>query len=284
MKKFPLPVVGIGPGSQDAEAAPPQVLDMPREMDTFKMPPLPEPTVARAATAALAAMRWLHAATSGWTPGSANARFNAAALSASDLEVVDQILGEGEVAILIGSGQGLRIQESVFAGVWRIRSQRADGTIEDDVIEVGPMPQAALDTARRASSGEVPRREVPEGAVGAGPILEEIAHRVSTRRPGDAAHVINLSLLPLTPADSAHLGWALSAGPVRILSRGYGSCRITSTVVRDTWWVQYVNGYGKPMVDSIEITEVPEVAAASAEDIADSALRIREALDWLERG
>ena len=76
----------------------------------------------------------------------------------------------------------------------------------------------------------------------------------------------------------------LAAGPVRILSRGYGNCRITSTVVRDTWWVQYVNGYGNPMVDSIEITDVPEVAVASPEDIADSAERLREAFEWLEKG
>ena len=75
----------------------------------------------------------------------------------------------------------------------------------------------------------------------------------------------------------------LAAGPVRILSRGYGSCRITSTIVRDTWWVQYVNGYGKPMVESIEITDVPEVAIASREDIADSASRVAEALEWLEQ-
>ncbi len=60
--------------------------------------------------------------------------------------------------------------------------------------------------------------------------------------------------------------------------------RITSTVVTDTWWVQYVNGYGNPMVDSIEITDVPEVAMASPEDIADSAERLHEAFEWLEKG
>jgi hydrogenase-1 operon protein HyaF len=54
--------------------------------------------------------------------------------------------------------------------------------------------------------------------------------------------------------------------------------------VRDTWWVQYVNGYGNPMVDSIEITDIPEVAIASAEDIAESAARVQEALEWLEQG
>ena len=110
-----------------------------------------------------------------------------------------------------------------------------------------------------------------------------MAHRCATRREGDPAHVINLSLLPMSPSDGEHLGRVLAAGPVRILSRGYGSCRITSTVVRDTWWVQYVNGYGKTMVDSVEITDVPEVALASAEDIAESSARLREALEWLER-
>ena len=119
--------------------------------------------------------------------------------------------------------------------------------------------------------------------VSAPPILAEVADRAASREAGDPPHVINLSLLPLSPADGRHLGEVLAAGPVRILSRGYGSCRITSTVVRDTWWVQYVNGYGKPMVESIEITDVPEVAIASREDIADSASRVAEALEWLEQ-
>ena len=114
-------------------------------------------------------------------------------------------------------------------------------------------------------------------------MLAEIADRVARRKPGDATHVINLSLLPMSPSDGRHLGEVLAAGPVRILSRGYGSCRITSTVVRDTWWVQYVNGYGNPMVDSIEVTDMPEVAVASVEDIAESAARVQEALEWLEQ-
>ena len=115
------------------------------------------------------------------------------------------------------------------------------------------------------------------------PVLAEIADRAASRRAGDPAHVINLTLLPLSQCDAGHLGEVLAAGPVGILSRGYRNCRITSTVVRDTWWVQYVNGYGKPMVDSIEITDVPEVAVASPEDIQESAARVQEALEWLEQ-
>jgi hypothetical protein len=37
------------------------------------------------------------------------------------------------------------------------------------------------------------------------------------------------------------------------------------------------------MVDSIEITDMPEVAVASVEDIAESAVRVKEALEWLEQ-
>ena len=282
-KDFPIPVVSIGPGSQDEGDEQLSYLEMPREMNTFQMPRLPGPGELRGAKEAQAALRWLHEATRDWSPGAPNRSFDAAVLGGTDKVLVDQILGEGEVSVIVSGERETRAQESVFTGVWRVRTLAPDGSAASDRIEVGPVPSIVLEAARRAASGEVPAVEAPAEAVGARPILEEVAHQSAARRDGDPAHVINLSLLPVSPADAAHLGAVLAAGPVRILSRGYGSCRITSTVVRDTWWVQYVNGYGNPMVDSIEITDVPEVAVASAEDVAESASRIHEALQWLEQ-
>ena len=282
-KDFPIPVVSIGPGSQDEGDEELSYLEMPREMSTFQMPPLPEPGELRGAKEAQAALRWLHEATRDWAPGVPNRSFDAAVLGGTDRVLVDQILGEGEVSVIVSGATETRAQESVFTGVWRVRTLAPDGSVASDRIEVGPVPSIVLEAARRAASSEVPAIEAPAEAVGARPILEEVAHQAAARREGDPAHVINLSLLPMSPADAAHLGAVLAAGPVRILSRGYGSCRVTSTVVRDTWWVQYVNGYGNPMVDSIEITDVPEVAVASAEDVAESASRIHEALQWLEQ-
>jgi hydrogenase-1 operon protein HyaF len=257
---------------------------LPKEMSTFSMPSLPDPEKARDAAEARAALRWLAEATAGWAQRPENASFDLGVLDAHNRDIVDQVLGEGEVSIIVGGGMETRIQESVFTGVWRLRRLGPDGTPAGDLLEVGPVPLAALDAARAAAAPEVPVAEAPADALSAPPILAEIADRVAGRKSGDPAYVINLSLLPMSPSDGSHLGQVLAAGPVRILSRGYGSCRITSTVVRDTWWVQYVNGYGRPMVDSIEITDVPEVAVASAEDIAESAERVQEALEWLERG
>jgi hydrogenase-1 operon protein HyaF len=284
MKEFPIPVVSIGPGSHDTPEDQLTYLEMPKEMSTFSMPGLPDPETARQATEARAVLRWLAETTAGWPQPPAGSSFDLGLLDAANREILDQVLGEGEVSIIVAGERELRIQESVFTGVWRIRAVGPGRRVERDLLEVGPVPEVALLAAREASVPEVPVRDAPADAFSAPPVLAEIHDRAASRHAGDPTHVINLSLLPLSPADGKHLAEVLAAGPVRILSRGYGNCRITSTIVRDTWWVQYVNGYGNPMVDSIEITDVPEVAIASPEDIAESASRVREALDWLEQG
>jgi hydrogenase-1 operon protein HyaF len=282
-KDFPIPVVTVGPGSQEGGEEQLSYIEMPKEMSTFSMPSLPDPDQAREAQEARGALRWLAEATAAWPQRPQNASFDIGVLDAHNRDIVDQVLGEGEVSIIVAGKTETRVQESVFTGVWRLRRLGPDGSLASDLIEVGPIPQVAVEAARAAASDSVPAVSAPDDAFSALPVLAEIADRVAHRKPGDATHVINLSLLPMSPSDGKHLGEVLAAGPVRILSRGYGSCRITSTVVRDTWWVQYVNGYGNPMVDSIEITDMPEVAVASAEDIAESAARVKEALEWLEQ-
>ena len=285
MKPFPIPVVAVGDGSQPSEEdGQLSYIELPREMSTFSMPSLPDPERARDMLEAREAVRWLVAATAELKPGEPNRRFDAGVLDAANRQILNEVLGEGEVSVIVTGDGEVRAQESVFAGVWRVQEFAAGGALRRDLIEVGPVPEIAITAARAASRPEVQRREVPADAFSAPPIIEEVAHRAATRQPGDPAHVINLSLLPMSPSDGECLGRVLAAGPVRILSRGYGSCRITSTVVRDTWWVQYVNGYGATMVDSIEITDVPEVALAAPDDMAESSRRLREALEWLEQG
>jgi hydrogenase-1 operon protein HyaF len=283
MKPFPIPVVAVGAGSQPSEEQEElSYLELPREMSTFSVS-LPDPERVRDMLEVREAVRWLMDATAVFKPGEPNRRFDAGVLDAANRQILNEVLGEGEVSIIVTGDGEVRAQESVFAGVWRLQEFAADGSLRRDLLEVGPVPEVAIAAARAASRREVERQEVPADAFSAPPIIEEVAHRTATRQPGDPAHVINLSLLPMSPSDGECLGRVLAAGPVRILSRGYGNCRITSTVVRDTWWVQYVNGYGATMVDSIEITDVPEVALAGAEDMSESSRRLREALEWLEQ-
>ena len=112
-------------------------------------------------------------------------------------------------------------------------------------------------------------------------LVEEIRMQAAAWKSGHAAHVINLTLLPVSDADLDTLyGW-LGHREVSILSRGYGNCRITSTRLKNVWWVQYFNSMDTLILNSIEIVGMPEVALAADEDFTDSVERLREYLDMM---
>ncbi len=114
-------------------------------------------------------------------------------------------------------------------------------------------------------------------------ILVELADRRERWQPGQDAHVVNLTLLPLSPDDIAHIDHQLGTGRVVILSRGYGNCRITNTLATHTWRVVYYNSQDKVILNAIEVSTLPEVACAAAEDLADTHERLSEVLQWVEQ-
>jgi hydrogenase-1 operon protein HyaF len=93
--------------------------------------------------------------------------------------------------------------------------------------------------------------------------------------------VINLTLFPLTPDDHDVLERALPVGPVAIMSRGFGNCRVTSTASRDVWRVQYFNNMNTLMLNTIEIVDMPEVALAAVEDLEDTRVRLADLVAWM---
>jgi hydrogenase-1 operon protein HyaF len=98
------------------------------------------------------------------------------------------------------------------------------------------------------------------------------------------AHVVNLTLLPLSPEDTAHLDAVLDGGAVVILSRGFGNCRIPSTVARDVWRVQYFNNMPQTLIlNTIEVTRMPEAAVAAREDIVETRARLADLVDWMSQ-
>jgi hydrogenase-1 operon protein HyaF len=215
-------------------------------------------------------------------------------LPPQELALVNQVLGEGEVSAQVlartetrefaDTAVRLRVQESVFAGVWRVIATDDDGRVHDR-IEVGAIPaalaEAALEDGRAARETPQP---VPAEFLNVPPILFELQEQRARRQPGDAAHVVNLTLLPLSSADIAHIDHQLGTGRVLILSRGYGNCRITDTLVPHTWRVVYYNSQDAVILNTVEIGSVPEVACAAAEDLADTRERLAEVLEWVEQG
>ncbi|MEP7181830.1 MAG: hydrogenase expression/formation protein [Betaproteobacteria bacterium] len=284
MKDFPLPVRVTGPGSQPADDEELQYLAMPREMNTFRMPMVPERADATALAGARDAMTAFLALLLRWDAAGAEAgpRLDMTGVPAPTLEIVNQVLGEGEVSIHVGGARAFRIQESVFTGVWRVCAVDGNGRLTADWLEAAPLPGVAIDAANEAASPRLPSVEVPPGAMNSPALIAEIAGQMASRRRGDPAHVINLTLFPLTPDDHRVLEAALPVGPVAIISRGFGNCRITSTGARDVWRVQYFNNMNTLILDTIEIVDVPEVALAAAEDLADSRERLAELLDWMD--
>ena len=283
MKDFPIPVRAIGPGSQPAEDDGLSVLDMPRDMVTFEMPRVPErvaPEVLAHARELLAG--WLEALQA-WDPA-VQAHGPALALDAAPpevLAVLAELMGEGEVAIRVTTAPELRIQESVFSGLWRCLELDAAGRVARDWLEAGPVPRAVMQRVDASVADAMVPVEPGAGAMNSPALLAELRARLERFSPGDAAGLINLTLLPMTPQDHATLKQALPVGPVAMISRGFGNCHVSSTGTRHVWRVQYFNSMQTLILDTLEIVELPEAAIAAPEDLVDSRQRLAELVQWM---
>lgn len=285
-RPFPIPLVSaMGPGSQieDEEL---DYLPMPQGMSTYQPPRLPEPDALDGHGAAIAVLDQVLAVLQAAIRGESVAPVDLSGLGAADREIVNQALGEGEVGAQVADGQGsalVQVQESVFAGVWRVIERLPDGGLQDR-IEVGAIPEVLKTCARQdGASGHRPPARLPEGVMNAPTLLQELHDHRQQWRAGQSAHLVNLSLLPLSPADMACLEEQLGTGRVVILSRGYGNCRISSTRVPNTWRVVYYNSQDAMILNSIEVVDMPEVACAAPEDLVDSQQRLREVMAWVNR-
>jgi hydrogenase-1 operon protein HyaF len=281
MKDFPIPVRGFGPGSQPAEEEL-AVLGFSRDVPTFSMPQVPE----GADAGAMAAARSLLAGFVDGMAGGGTPSIDLAGVDPAALEILNQTLGEGEVRIKItahfNGTREVRVQETVFAGIWRELHFDAAGLMQHDWLLAAPVPPIVLEATQRSAAATLPTQiEVPEGAMNAPALLTEIREHVRSWRPGQPAHVINLTLLPVSPADHALLESVLPVGPVAMISQGFGNCRITSTGVRHVWRVQYFNSMQTLILNTIEVVGIPEVALAAEIDLADSRERLQELLDWM---
>jgi hydrogenase-1 operon protein HyaF len=204
--------------------------------------------------------------------------FSLADLSAEERRLVTDVLGEGEVSgiVALPDGRVAQIQESVLAGLWRVQ---IDGDVPVDMVEVGAVPEIVARAGRELTADEVAIGAAPEGAMNVMPVLAEIRERMAAYRPGKPSHVINFTLLPMNETDMAHLQQVLGNGPVQLLSRGYGTCRVLATGARHVWSVQFTNAMDTVILDTLELGDVPAVARAADEDFEDSAERLNEILE-----
>jgi hydrogenase-1 operon protein HyaF len=278
MRAVNIPIVSAMP----EPAEPVVVMPMPHEMATFEMPQPPEPGPGHDVAGARDVLAAFVSQLDAWLEGAGDAPvFDLQGLAPATLRVLNETLGEGEVAAIAGTEPAIRIQETVFTGVWREQRVDARGALLQDLLRAAPIPPVLAERAAASAAPRLRALDMPAGAMNLPPLVHELQGAMD-RCDGDApAHVINLTLLPLSGDDGAHLDRLLDGGSVVILSRGFGNCRISSTAARHVWRVQYFNNMQTLILNTIEVVAMPDVALAAREDLVESRSRLAELVQWM---
>lgn len=283
MTTIELPIIGQGSQPAEEDGAALEYMQMPQQMSTYAMPEiaadLSDKTMQPAKEQLYRLLEQLSAPLSRAVPEPIELTH----LDRENLSMVNQVIGEGEVSIVYHGSRQLRIQESILVGVWRLQTLNSGQQMIKEVLEVGAIPALVAQQTFSDAANQITLDEaaIPAGVMNAPSLISELNAKITNRQPSAESHVINLSLLPHTEQDLQLLDRCLGGGSVTILSRGYGNCRITSTAVRNVWWVQYFNSQDTLILNTLEVTEVPAVACAAAEDLEDSRERLQEILKIL---
>jgi len=272
VQNFHMPPTGFGPGSQptDEDGAELAYMPLPSGMRTYspRIPTIEDTEVAHRVIALLGRIAEAADSVAGGGPGEG---FDLTGLDAASLALMSETLGQGEVSIKIKGRPAVAAQESVFAGIWVLSG------VGVSRVEVARVPGLATSRAfspeRPAIGVLAPKRP---GVVNAPALLAELLVKSTGWQDSTDLHVINLTLLPHTEEDLLWLDDALGTGSVTILSRGYGNCRISATAQAHVWRVQFYNSMDTLILDTFEVTAMPEVVLAAPEDLRDSAGRLRE--------
>ncbi len=118
----------------------------------------------------------------------------------------------------------------------------------------------------------IPIHVIPPGASGltgnAPPLLRELLEMVGRLLDAGETSAIDLSALPLTPADLDWLREKLGEGEIVIALQASGDSTLAETACPGVWWVTHHNEQGVVTTQFIEVAFVPELAKAHPQDVA----------------
>ena len=293
-KKIDIPVIGVPPDLQKntdlkygADSQPQtkdyQYLELPKGMETFSMPSTNLEARPEVLAGTIEVLKELCTKMAHTNFNNANHQQIRVELTNSNPEVVkllDETMGNGEVSIIVEEEhKKWLIQESVFTGIWRENLVENDKIISDYIV-VGKIPKIVINKSFLDNKQLKELLVPPAKIMNAQAILaeiKEVAARYNSNKTSKT-HIINLSLLPATPEDLQYISDTLGKGQAVILSRGFGNCRIAATQYQNVWWVQFFNSSEVLILNTIEITDMPETALAANEDFDSSLERLKE---WL---
>lgn len=99
------------------------------------------------------------------------------------------------------------------------------------------------------------------------PLMMEIAEMVRALVDSGETAAIDLSSLPLTPADREWLKERLGSGQIHVTLEAEGLSSLDETACPGVWWVTHRDTRDRVMAEFIEVTLVPDLVRAHPEDI-----------------
>lgn len=99
------------------------------------------------------------------------------------------------------------------------------------------------------------------------PLLREISELLRRLLETGETAAIDLSALPLTPADLDWLSDKLGEGEIAVTLQASGESTLNETVCPGVWWVTHHNEQGALASQFIEVAFVPELVKAHPQDV-----------------
>jgi hydrogenase-1 operon protein HyaF len=99
------------------------------------------------------------------------------------------------------------------------------------------------------------------------PLMMEIAEMVRNLVDSGETAAIDLSALPLTPADKEWLRERLGTGQIHVTMDAEGLSTLDETACPGVWWITHRDARDRVMSEFIEVTLVPDLVQAHPEDI-----------------
>lgn len=100
------------------------------------------------------------------------------------------------------------------------------------------------------------------------PLLRELAEQVKRLLASGESSAIDLSALPLTPADLDWLHDKLGSGEIAVTLQANGESTLNETACPGVWWVTHRNEQGAVTSQFVEVAFVPELVKAHPQDVA----------------
>jgi len=115
-------------------------------------------------------------------------------------------------------------------------------------------------------------------ALGPMEILRQIADMLEALVASGEGDMIDLQDAQLAPQDYEMLREALAEGEVHAVIDAIEPAEVRETIYPGVWWFTQYNAEGDIVADLIEVTPLPEVLKADAQDVADGLARLKEFL------